>query len=231
MAASGWVCVSINYRLSPRSKWPDHLIDCKRALAWVKENIAQHGGDPHRIIVTGGSAGGHLAAMLALTPGRPDLQPGFETADTHVQGCAPFYGPFDLTTLFTALGQSRLGGWICKSTFGCEIDDVETLAKASPTKLVNDQAPPFLVIHGTSDTIVPVRQAREFCEALRAVSKQPVLYAELPGAIHAFDAFRGSRTAATVAAVHRFAEWAVSHVSESASPVPDQPDRPASRSG
>ena len=78
LARRGWVTVTINYRLSPRATWPDHIVDCKRALVWVREHIAEYGGDPGFIAVSGGSAGGHLAALLALTPGDPAFQPGFE---------------------------------------------------------------------------------------------------------------------------------------------------------
>ncbi len=70
LALRGWVCVAINYRLSPRATWPDHVVDCKRALAWVREHIAEYGGDPAFIAVSGGSAGGHLAR-----PGRTHPQP------------------------------------------------------------------------------------------------------------------------------------------------------------
>src|SRR5690606_37577688 len=91
----GWVCVSVTYRLSPRATWPDHIVDVKRALAWVKENIADHGGDPNWIALTGGSAGGHLCALAALTPNDPQFQPGFEDADTAVQAAVPFYGVYD----------------------------------------------------------------------------------------------------------------------------------------
>jgi hypothetical protein len=73
-----WICVSIDYRLSPLATFPDHIIDCKRALKWVKENIASYGGDPDFIVTTGGSAGGHLSALLSLTPNLPEFQPGFE---------------------------------------------------------------------------------------------------------------------------------------------------------
>ena len=86
LTASGWVCVAINYRLSPRSKWPAQLEDCKLALRWIREHIAEHGGDPDRIVVTGGSAGAHLAAMTALTANEPAYQPGFEQVDTSVVG-------------------------------------------------------------------------------------------------------------------------------------------------
>ncbi len=76
LADKGWVCVAINYRLSPRATWPDHLVDCKRALAWIREHIAEYGGDPDYVVVTGGSAGGHLTAMMGLTANDPAYQPG-----------------------------------------------------------------------------------------------------------------------------------------------------------
>ena len=97
LAERGWVCVTVNYRLSPRSTWPDHIVDVKRALAWTKANIAGHGGDPSFVVITGGSAGGHLCALAALTPNLADFQPGFEDADTSVAAAVPFYGVYDFT--------------------------------------------------------------------------------------------------------------------------------------
>src|ERR1019366_8120529 len=93
----GWVAVAINYRLSPKAVWPAHIVDAKKAVAWVRSHIADYGGDPSFIAVSGGSAGGHLSALLALTPGDPAFQPGFEEADTSVNACVPFYGVMDLT--------------------------------------------------------------------------------------------------------------------------------------
>ena len=98
LVARGWVCVAINYRLSPKATWPDHIVDAKRAVAWVKEHIDEYGGDPSFVAVSGGSAGGHLCALLALSAGDPTFQPGFEEADTTVQACVPFYGVMDLTS-------------------------------------------------------------------------------------------------------------------------------------
>ena len=98
LVARGWVCVAINYRLSPKATWPDHIVDVKRALAWVKEHIAEYGGDPSFVAVSGGSAGGHLCALAALTAGDRRLQPGFEEKDTAVQACVPFYGVMDVTS-------------------------------------------------------------------------------------------------------------------------------------
>src|SRR6202000_1422106 len=78
MAELGWVCVSVDYSKSPRKSWPAHIIDVKRALAWVRENIADYGGDPDFVTVTGGSAGGPFGPPVALTANDPRLQPGFE---------------------------------------------------------------------------------------------------------------------------------------------------------
>ena len=105
LVARGWVCVAINYRLSPKATWPDHIVDAKRAVAWVKEHVAEYGGDPAFVAVSGGSAGGHLCALLALTPGDPAFQPGFEGADTSVHACVPFYGVHGLDRLTGGSGR------------------------------------------------------------------------------------------------------------------------------
>src|SRR5262245_4527284 len=84
LSRRGFVCVSPNYRLSPKAAFPDHLIDLKRAMAWIRRHAADYGADPSWIAVSGGSAGGHLSALLALTANDPEYQPGFEDADTGV---------------------------------------------------------------------------------------------------------------------------------------------------
>ncbi|MEK9791538.1 MAG: alpha/beta hydrolase, partial [Halieaceae bacterium] len=85
MVEMGWVGVSINYRLAPRDAYPAQIIDVKKAIAWVKQNVAEYGGDSDFIVVTGGSAGGHLSLLAGLTPGHADWQEGFEGVDTAVQ--------------------------------------------------------------------------------------------------------------------------------------------------
>ncbi|HMC72049.1 MAG TPA: alpha/beta hydrolase, partial [Mycobacteriales bacterium] len=97
LASRGWVCVAPNYRLSPRATFPDHLVDLKRALAWTREHAHEYGGDPDFIVVTGGSAGGHLTALVALTQNDPEYQPEFEDADTSVYAAVPYYGVYDFT--------------------------------------------------------------------------------------------------------------------------------------
>lgn len=209
MTAQGWVCVSINYRLSPRAKFPDHLVDVKRALAWVREHIAGYGGDPDFVVLTGGSAGGHLAALAALT------------ADTPVQACVPFYGVYDFTNRFRS--RSRFEGWgyvrfLERRVIGVRFrDDPAAFAAASPIDQVHAGAPPFFVIHGAHDVLAPVRDAREFVKALRAVSREPVAYAELRGAQHAFEVFHSIRTVHVVRGVERFGAWAYARHLERAS--------------
>jgi acetyl esterase/lipase len=204
LAERGWVCVAPNYRLSPRATWPDHIVDVKRALAWVKANIADHGGDPDFVVITGGSAGGHLCALAALTPDLAAFQPGFEDADTSVAAAVPFYGVYDLTNKH---GTSRadIGPFLAKRVFKSELSaDRENWEQASPVNHARPDAPPFFVLHGTNDSLVPVEQARTFVDELRKESSSPVVYAELPLAQHAFDVFPSIRTHHTIHAVERF---------------------------
>jgi acetyl esterase/lipase len=211
LVARGWVCVAINYRLSPKATWPDHIVDAKRAVAWVKEHIADYGGDPSFVAVSGGSAGGHLCALLALSAADPTFQPGFEAADTAVQACVPFYGVMDLTSspggsaIFGPGLLKMLEKDVMKTT---ESAHPELFLAASPTYRVTAEAPPFFVLHGVNDTLVPVETARTFVDRLRAVSREPVAYAELPLAQHAFDILASLRCQATTSAVGDFLEGA-----------------------
>lgn len=205
LASRGWVCVSINYRLSPRATFPDPLVDVKRAIAWIRAHGAEYGADPRFLVVTGGSAGGHLCALAALTPNEPEYQPGFEDADTSVDGCVAFYGVYDFTDRH---GQYRHRGLaqllerrVMKVPFAAAREAYE---RASPMSRVSEAAPPFLVVHGDRDTLVPVAEARHFVEALRRRTRALVAYAEIPGAQHAFEIFPSLRTALVVHGVERF---------------------------
>lgn len=204
LAERGWVCVTINYRLSPRAQWPDHIVDVKRALAWTKANIAEHGGDPSFVVITGGSAGGHLAALAALTPGVTGFQPGFEDADTSVAAAVPFYGVYDFTNRDGSAGRALVPFLERRVMHSRLADNRAVWEEASPMSHVRPDAPPFFVLHGTNDVLVPVEQARSFVRALRTVSRNPVVYAELPRAQHAFDVLPSVRVHHTVLAVERF---------------------------
>ena len=183
-AAAGWVCMSVNYRLGPASTFPRHVIDVKRASAWAREHGREYGADPATLFLAGGSAGGHLVALSTLTPNRPEFQPGFEEADTSVTAAVCLYGFY--------------------GTFGGRPE-----LPSSPLAYVHGDAPPFLVVHGDADPLVSVDGARDFVELLRGVSSAPVVYAELPGAQHAFDFVHSIRSDTVVEAVSAFATWVV----------------------
>lgn len=206
MAARGWVCVAPNYRLSPHHSFPAHLVDVKRAIAWVREHGPAYGADPEFVAITGGSAGGHLAALAALTPGDPEYQSGFEAADTTVQAAVPHYGVYDFAGVSGArkVRQMRDRFLAPRVMFRDPRSERAEFERASPLLRVNEGAPPFFVIHGRSDSLVGVGQARQFVDALRAVSHHTVGYAELPGTQHAFDVFPSIRSAHVVRGVDRF---------------------------
>ena len=203
MVELGWICVSIDYSKSPRSTFPAHLIDVKRAIAWVRENIADYGGDPDFIAVTGGSAGGHLASLAALTPNDPQFQPGFEDADTTVQAAVPYYGVYDFTNAETMheLMLPFLEQFVMRAQYA---DTPERFEAASPISYAHSAAPPFFVLHGEKDELVPCGQARTFCAAMRDAGARTVAYAELANAHHAFDILSTVRSRLAANAVADF---------------------------
>ncbi len=207
LAANGWVGFNVDYRLSPRAKYPDHLVDCKAALVWIREHAEEYGIDPDFIAVTGGSAGGHLTALMALTQCDPRFQPGFESADTSVQAAVPFYGVYDLLdreqeylpAFAKVLGKVVMGSDL--------LTEPEAWSSYSPLERVSADAPPMMIVHGDIDVLAPVGAARRFAAALRAVSPNPVVYSELHGAQHGFEIFPSIRTVRTVEYVERFLSW------------------------
>ncbi len=183
-AARGWAAISTTYHLSPtpESGFPQHLVDVKRLLGWIRTEGPAHGIRADApIVVAGSSAGAHLATMTALTGGDPRFQPGFEDADTTVAGAIGLYGYY-----------GRLG--------------LETRDVSDPVRHAASGAPPVAIIHGTHDTYTPVKGSRRLVRHLRAGSPNPVVYAELPGAQHGFDAVRSPRYLAVVEAVSRFTD-------------------------
>jgi acetyl esterase/lipase len=227
MASRGWVCVSVDYRLSPHATFPDHLIDLKRAVQWIREHGIEYGANPDFLVVTGGSAGGHLCTLLALTTNDPEYQPGFEAADTSVQGCVAFYGVYDFTDRYGLHHHEGLARLLERQVMkAARHEALEAYEKASPISRVHPEAPPFFVIHGDRDTLVPVGEARRFVEMLRQTARQPVVYAEIPGAQHAFEIFPSLRTTFVVHGVERFLAYVYSQYLLSKRPAADpNPDQ------
>jgi acetyl esterase/lipase len=191
MASLGWVVFDVEYRLSPRATFPDQLTDVKRFVAWVRGHAAEHGAAPSFVAVTGGSAGGHLAALAALTGNDPRYQPGFEEADTSVQACLPVYGVHDLLAADGLRPKwPYLASHVLKVSPGA---DPEAWRRASPVRCARAERPPFLVAHGAADSLVRPGESRRLTAALRAAGGPPVGHAELPGATHGFDSIHSVR--------------------------------------
>jgi acetyl esterase/lipase len=204
LAANGWVGFNIDYRMGPFSTWPAEVVDVKRAIAWVREHAEEYGVDPGFIAITGGSAGGHLCALAALTSDDRSLQPGFEEADTSVAAAVPFYGLYDMLDAENIHGRGvhQILEWIVVKAR--RRDDPERFRAVSPRHRVHADAPPFLVIHGDRDSLLPVQDARNFADALSATSRAPVVYAEMQGAQHAFDLIPSWRSIPVIESIERF---------------------------
>ena len=188
MARAGWLCFSVNYRLCPGVALPDQLADVKAGLTWIRDHAAEYGGDPSFVAVSGGSAGGNLAALVGLTENDPKYQPGFEEADTSVQIAAPIYGIYDVsnrmgvqTSKFVPMLMEPL---VIKAFLE---DEPEKFAEMSPIDRVHPDVPPFVISQGDRDSLAPVTEARAFVERLEEVGQERVIYMEFPGAQHIFD--------------------------------------------
>jgi acetyl esterase/lipase len=194
LAEQGWVCLAIDYRAAPYHRWPRHITDVKTAIAWARANVDKFGGDRDFVAVAGCSAGGHLSALAGLTPADPDFERRLpEGADSSVDAVVGIYGRYDWEDRSTPERDrfvEFLERVVVKKTIARH---PELYRDASPIARVHRNAPPFLVIHGSKDTVIPVEQARSFVERLRATSHSMVGYLELPGAGHGFDLIDGER--------------------------------------
>jgi acetyl esterase/lipase len=181
LALRGYVGLSINYVLASTNKdgkatWPQNLHDCKTAVRWLRKNAGRLQVDPERIGVIGGSAGGHLAAMLAVTGPKDGLDPQgpYGEFSCRVQCAVDLYGPADLSG---RLDLAMLG----KSSAQAP----ELYRAASPVTYVDRDDPPLLILHGTADNTVPVDQSRLFAAKLRETGARHELVI-VEGAPHTF---------------------------------------------
>ena len=188
LALSGFTVASMEYRTSNEAPFPAQLIDVKSAVRYLKANAARYSIDPDRIGVMGESAGGHLTALAALTGETREFDEGaYLEYSSAVQAAAPWYVPADF---FLFPQRSTPSGASPESLLiGAKAEDSPALVKkANPVSYVTENAPPFLLLHGTDDHTVPFSQSEALYEKLTEKGNDVTLYA-IEGADHADLAF------------------------------------------
>jgi len=183
--ARGYAVASIEYRLAPDARWPSQIEDCKAAVRWLRANAARFHLDPNRIAVFGTSAGGHLAAVLG-TSGGADALEGVELGNpqfsSRVQAVIDLYGPTDLLLLeeqkLPCIPLNANSPNMPPSLLmGCPIQQCkEKTQTANPLTYITRDDPPFLIMHGQQDCLVPWKQSVILDDALRAGGVESHLY-------------------------------------------------------
>ncbi|MBL9091383.1 MAG: prolyl oligopeptidase family serine peptidase [Planctomycetaceae bacterium] len=173
LLAHGYAAASINYRLTDEASFPAQIHDCKAAIRWLRAHAAEYGYDPERIGVFGSSAGGHLAALVGTSGGLKGLE---GTLGDHlgqssaVQAVCDYYGPTDLAAFVETLGYTRhatADAPEAKLLGGPVLENREAAARANPITYVDANDPPFYIVHGDSDPVVPPNQSELLDAALR----------------------------------------------------------------
>lgn len=190
LALHGYVAASVEYMKEPGKRWPTNLLDCKNGVRWLRANAQRLQVDPQRIGVIGGSAGGHLALMVAYTSGVPALEPAspYPGVADHVSACVDMYGIANLATRQGTDPQGVPDGKIrsVSALFQEPLQAAPDKWKlASPVTHITHDSPPTLILHGTADTTVDREQSRELDRVLTDHGV-PHKLIEIPGVGHAF---------------------------------------------
>jgi acetyl esterase/lipase len=201
LAERGYVTASIDYRLAGEAPWPAALEDSKCAVRWMRANAGSIGLDPDRLAVAGGSAGGHLAAMVASTPGEFEGDGGQPDVSSSVVTAVLWYPGLDLRPSY---GSEKINE-VTEIFFGHAVDD-DTAAVASPACYAASTVP-TLTFTGVDDPIVPVDQVRRYHAELAGSGIENVLV-EVPDVGHSFD-FSRARWAECLATM---TDWLDKHL-------------------
>jgi acetyl esterase/lipase len=180
--AAGYAVATINYRLSQHAIFPAQIVDVKAAVRWLRAHAGVYGLDANRFAAWGESAGGHLVAMLGTTGSVTEYEVGdYLEVSSHVQAVVDYFGPTD----FLQMDAHRpADGMIHDAPDSPESELVggpiqenpERVARANPITYVSDDAPPFLIVHGDQDPLVPYHQSVLLYTALKKVGTPVTLY-------------------------------------------------------
>lgn len=200
MVARGYAVASIEYRFSQKAVFPAQIQDCQAAIRWLRANAKEYNIDPDYVGVVGGSAGGHLSALVG-TAGGKNVFPaigGNEDQSDRVQCVCDIFGPTNFATVMQQAADDRNIRNIFQfntpsdpysSLIGVGLnEDREKTDAVSPVRYVSAESPPTLILHGTHDSLVPYAQSEEFAEALKAKGVD-VWLQKLPGSGHGGPAF------------------------------------------
>jgi acetyl esterase/lipase len=187
LAATGkYAGVAVEYRLTDTAQWPEQIYDCKAAIRWIRANADEYGFDAEKIGVWGASAGGHLVSMLGTSGDVPQLEGDGPYADqsSRVTCVVDFCGPSNFSLFATPRGASRRAESPITKLLGGPLDEKAEVAKqASPVTYVSADDPPFLIVHGTDDKVVPISQAESLHEKLQQ-AEVDVTFVKIVGGGH-----------------------------------------------
>jgi acetyl esterase/lipase len=183
LAREGFVVASLEYRLAGEARYPAQLQDVRAAIRFLKDNAGRYGIDKSRVALWGGSAGGHLAALGALSCGAGGIDDKPQAAGSEcVQGAVIWYGVFDFAPLVARAEGAPVGLLGCATGASCPTDKI---AAVSPLTYLDATDPPFLLIHGEADKVVSVDQSLMAYDRMKAVGV-PVDKIVFPGIDHSF---------------------------------------------
>jgi acetyl esterase/lipase len=188
--ANGYAVAQVGYRLSQEAKFPAQIYDCKAAVRWLRANAAKYNLDPKKFIAWGGSAGGHLVALLGTSGGVAELEGNVNDLkeSSRVQAVVDWFGPTDFLHIGDTesdLQHNAPDSPESKLIGGPLLENKDKAAKASPITYVSKDAPPFLIMHGDHDRTVPFNQSELLYAALKKAGVD-VTFVPMKGAGHGF---------------------------------------------
>ena len=196
-AARGYAVASVDYRLSQDAVFPAQIEDCKTAIRWLRANAGKYNLDPDHVGAWGGSAGGHLVALLGTAEDVKELEgKGNPGESSRVQCVVDWFGPTDFRALGPRADDAKSPVTLLLG--GPPSAEKEKAALASPVAHVHKGCPPFLIMHGDKDPLVPLAQSEALAETLKKAGV-PVTLVTLEGAGHGGKEFNAEESRKRIA--------------------------------